>query len=62
VIVADDALAYVGSANFLGSSEGLCHETGFLFVARLVDAVLRVARSLGTSCSAACPKRMASIC
>jgi hypothetical protein len=53
LVVADDVLAYVGSANLLGSSEGLCLETGFLVegaaaadVARLVDAVLRVARSL----------------
>jgi hypothetical protein len=53
LMVADDTLAYVGSANLLSSSEGLCLETGFLVegaaaadVARLVDAVLRVARSL----------------
>jgi len=53
LLVADDKLAYVGSANLLSSSEGLCLETGFLVegaaasdVARLVDAVLRVARSL----------------
>jgi phosphatidylserine/phosphatidylglycerophosphate/cardiolipin synthase-like enzyme len=53
LLVADDTLAYVGSANLLSSSEGLCLETGFLVegaaasdVARLVDAVLRVARSL----------------
>jgi phosphatidylserine/phosphatidylglycerophosphate/cardiolipin synthase-like enzyme len=53
IIVADDKLAYVGSANLLSSSEGLCLETGLLVegaaaadVARLVDAVLRVARSL----------------
>lgn len=53
LIVADDTLAYVGSANFLSSSEGLSLETGLLVeggaaaqVARLVDAVLRVARSL----------------
>jgi len=52
-IVADDSLAYVGSANLLSSSEGLCLETGLLVegaaavdVARLVDAVLRVARTL----------------
>ena len=49
LLVADSALAYVGSANLLSSSEGLCLETGFLVegaaaldVARLVDAVLRV--------------------
>jgi hypothetical protein len=53
LIIADDALAYVGSANLLNSSEGLSLETGLLVeggaaaqVARLVDAVLRVARSL----------------
>lgn len=53
VVVADDTLAYVGSANLLNSSEGLSLETGLLVegaaalqVARLVDAVLRVARSL----------------
>jgi phosphatidylserine/phosphatidylglycerophosphate/cardiolipin synthase-like enzyme len=53
LVVADEALAYVGSANFLNSSEGLSLETGLLVeggaatqVARLVDAVLRVARSL----------------
>jgi len=53
LIVADETLAYVGSANLLYSSEGLSLETGLLVeggaavqVARLVDAVLRVARSL----------------
>jgi hypothetical protein len=53
LIVADDTLAYVGSANLLHSSEELSLETGLLVdggaaaqVARLVDAVLRVARSL----------------
>jgi hypothetical protein len=53
LIVADDTLAYVGSANLLNSSEGLSLETGLLVegsaaiqVARLVDAVLRVARPL----------------
>jgi phosphatidylserine/phosphatidylglycerophosphate/cardiolipin synthase-like enzyme len=56
LIVADDTLAYVGSANLLSSSEGLSLETGLLVeggaaaqVARLVDAVLRVARSLLTT-------------
>jgi hypothetical protein len=51
--LADDTLAYVGSANLLNSSEGLSLETGLLVegaaavqVARLVDAVLRVARPL----------------
>lgn len=53
LIVADDTIAYVGSANLLNSSEGLSLESGFLVeggaaaqVARLIDAVLRVARSL----------------
>jgi hypothetical protein len=53
LILADDTLAYVGSANLLNSSEGLSLETGLLVegvaavqVARLIDAVLRVARSL----------------
>ncbi len=53
LVVADDTLAYVGSANLLYSSEGLSLETGLLVegaaaiqVARLVDAVLRVARPL----------------
>lgn len=53
VVVADDTLAYVGSANLLSSSEGLSLETGLLVeggaaaqVARLVYAVLRVAWAL----------------
>jgi hypothetical protein len=53
LIVADDSLAYVGSANFLSSSESLCLETGLLIegaaasdAARLIDAVLRIARPL----------------
>jgi phosphatidylserine/phosphatidylglycerophosphate/cardiolipin synthase-like enzyme len=53
LIVADDTLAYVGSANLLSSSEGLSFETSLLVeggaaaqVARLVEAVLRVARPL----------------
>jgi len=53
IVVADDTLAYVGSANLLNSSEGVSLETGLLVeggaaaqVAKLVDAVLRVARSL----------------
>jgi phosphatidylserine/phosphatidylglycerophosphate/cardiolipin synthase-like enzyme len=53
ILVADDALAYVGSANLLASSEGLSLESGFLVegqpavqVSRLIDGVLRVARSL----------------
>jgi phosphatidylserine/phosphatidylglycerophosphate/cardiolipin synthase-like enzyme len=53
LIVADDTLAYVGPANLLNSSERISLETGLLVegaaavqVARLVDAVLRVARPL----------------
>ncbi len=53
LVVADETLAYVGSANLLSSSEGLSLETGFLVegaaasdVAHVVDAVLRVARTL----------------
>lgn len=53
LIVADDVLAYIGSANMLHSSEELSLETGILVggvsaadMSRLVDAVLRVARSL----------------
>jgi phosphatidylserine/phosphatidylglycerophosphate/cardiolipin synthase-like enzyme len=53
LVVADDTLAYVGSANLLSSSEELSLETGLLIegaaaaqIARLVDGILRVARSL----------------
>jgi hypothetical protein len=53
LILADDTHAYVGSANLLRSSADICLETGFLVegmgasqVARLVDAVMRVARQL----------------
>lgn len=53
IVLADDSPAYVGSANFLGSSETLTLETGVLIhgragsqVARLIDAVLRVARPI----------------
>ena len=53
LIVADDALAYVGSANLLYSSEEVSLEAGLLVeggaaiqVARLVDGILRVARTL----------------
>lgn len=53
LVLADESLAYVGSANLLSSSEDLSLETGLLVegaaaaqVARLVDGVLRVARSL----------------
>ena len=51
VVLADDRLAYVGSANMLGSGDGTSLETGVLVdgqaavqVARLVDGILRVAR------------------
>jgi hypothetical protein len=51
--LADKTLAYVGSANLLGSSERISLEAGVLVegaaaadVGRLVDALLRVARSL----------------
>jgi hypothetical protein len=53
IVLADDGPAYVGSANFLGSSETLTLETGVLIdgraarqVARLIDAILRVARDI----------------
>jgi hypothetical protein len=53
IVLADDGPTYVGSANFLGSSEALTLETGVLIegraagqVARLIDAVLRVARAI----------------
>lgn len=53
LLLADEALAYVGSANLLSSSEELSLETGLLVdgaaavqVARLVEGVLRVARPL----------------
>lgn len=53
ILLADDCLAYVGSANMLGSGDGTSLEAGFLVdgkaanhVARLVDGVLSVARSL----------------
>jgi hypothetical protein len=53
LVVADDTLAYIGSANFLSSSEGISLETGLLVegasaaqASRLADAVLRVARRL----------------
>jgi hypothetical protein len=51
IILADDSLAYVGSANFLGSGSGTSLEAGVLVdgraasqVARLVEGILRVAR------------------
>lgn len=53
LVVADDALAYVSSANLLSSSQGVSLETGLLVeglaasqASRLVDAVLHVARAL----------------
>lgn len=53
IVLADERLAYVGSANFLGSGDGTSLEAGVLVdgsaaaqVARLVDAILRVARRL----------------
>ena len=53
IVLADTSLAYVGSANFLGSGDGTSLEAGVLIdgpaaiqVARLVKAVLQVARSL----------------
>ena len=49
--LAGERLAYVGSANFLGSGDGTSLEAGVLVdgraavqVARLIDGVLRVAR------------------
>lgn len=53
IILADDRLAYVGSANILGSGVGTSLEAGFLVdgqaarqVTRLVDAILRVASAI----------------
>jgi hypothetical protein len=53
LVLADASMAYVGSANLLQSSADICLETGVVVegsaanqVARLVDAVLRVARAL----------------
>ncbi|MGE0046314.1 MAG: phospholipase D-like domain-containing protein [Hyphomonadaceae bacterium] len=53
IVLADERLAYVGSANFLGSGDGTSLEAGVLVdgsaaaqVARLIDAILRVARRL----------------
>ncbi|SJZ30928.1 PLD-like domain-containing protein [Enhydrobacter aerosaccus] len=53
LVVADESLAYVGSANLLSSSEGVSLETGLVVegapasqAARLIDAVLRVSRVL----------------
>ena len=51
LVVADDTIAYVGSANVLGSGDGTSLEAGVLVdgcgavqAARLVDAILQVAR------------------
>lgn len=53
ILIADDSLAYVGSANMLGSGDGTSLEAGVLIdgraaaqVARLVEAILRIARQL----------------
>ncbi|MEJ0063296.1 MAG: hypothetical protein WDO70_08875 [Alphaproteobacteria bacterium] len=53
IVLADDGLAYVGSANIQGSGDGTSLEAGFIVdgraaiqVARLVDGVLRVAKAI----------------
>lgn len=53
IVLADERLAYVGSANLLGSGGGTSLEAGVLVdggaaaqVARLIDGVLRVARRI----------------
>ncbi len=53
IVLADESLAYVGSANVLGTGEGTSLEAGVLVdgraaaqIARLVAAVLRIARRL----------------
>jgi phosphatidylserine/phosphatidylglycerophosphate/cardiolipin synthase-like enzyme len=53
IILADQHLAYVGSANMLGSGDGASLEAGILLdgrgatqVASLVSGVLRIARRL----------------
>lgn len=53
ILLADNRLAYVGSANVLGSGNGTSLETGVLVdgaaarqVTRLIDGVLRIARHL----------------
>jgi hypothetical protein len=53
LLLADESLAYIGSANFLGSSETVTLETGVVLegggaaqVARLVNGILRVARQM----------------
>jgi phosphatidylserine/phosphatidylglycerophosphate/cardiolipin synthase-like enzyme len=52
IVVADDTVAYVGSANVLGSGDGTSLEAGVLVdgrgaaqAARLVDGILQIARS-----------------
>lgn len=51
IVLADDRLAYIGSANMLGSGNGTSLEAGVLVdgraavqVARLIDGVLQIAR------------------
>lgn len=53
IVLADERLAYVGSANFLGSGDGTSLEAGVLVdgsaaaqVARLIDGVIRIARRI----------------
>lgn len=53
IVLADDRLAYIGSANFLGSGSGTSLEAGVLVdgraaaqVARLVDAIMQAARQI----------------
>jgi phosphatidylserine/phosphatidylglycerophosphate/cardiolipin synthase-like enzyme len=53
IVLADERLAYVGSANLLGSGDGTSLEAGVLVggsaatqVARLVDGVIRIARRI----------------
>ncbi|HIB69168.1 MAG TPA: hypothetical protein EYO33_29800, partial [Phycisphaerales bacterium] len=53
IALADNSLAYVGSANFIGSGDGTSLEAGVLVdgtaaaqIARLIDAVIRVARRI----------------
>ena len=53
IVLADKRLAYVGSANFLGSGDGTSLEAGVLVdgsaaaqVARLIDGVIRIARRI----------------
>ena len=53
IVLADNCLGYVGSANFIGSGDGTSLEAGVLVdgtaavqVAKLIDAVIRVARRI----------------